>query len=124
MSNKELVFVSLQGIPLLWEAFITTISITEKFLTFDELVDKCTQEETKIISRGIIEKHEKGEPSTFVSQDKEMEGRGRLSNSINPSLNSKDSNRILRKIECYNSSKRSQTQIFDLSTYQLTNIKR
>ena len=70
MSDRELVLIALQGLPPIWEKFITTISNNDKFLTFDELIVKCAQEETRMISRGRIQKHEEGVPSTFVAQDK------------------------------------------------------
>lgn len=54
MSDRELVLVAVQGLPPIWETFITTISTNDKFSSFDELVGKCTQEETRMISRGIL----------------------------------------------------------------------
>lgn len=98
--------ISLQFIPPIWETFITTIINSNRISTFDKLVRQCTQEENMIISRGIIQKHEEGEPSTFVTQDNRKKGKGRPSNSRIFSPKLKYSNRILRKykpqVECFN----------------------
>jgi len=106
MSDKELVSIIVQGLPPIWETFITTISNNDKLPTFNELVGKCTLEETRMISRGRIQKHEDEEPSAFSAQDKKRKGRGRTSNSRKLPPDSRDSNRRfkkeLSKVECYN----------------------
>lgn len=56
VSNMELVLVTLRGLPLVSETLITTLSNNNVFLTFDELVCKCTQEGTRMIDRGRIKK--------------------------------------------------------------------
>ena len=76
ISDRGLVLVTLQGLPSIWETFISTISNNDKFLTFDELVGKHTQEENMMISRGRIQKYEEGEPSTFSTQDKKRKEEG------------------------------------------------
>lgn len=38
--------------------------------SFDELVGKYTQEETRMMSRGRIQNHEEGEIFTFNTQEK------------------------------------------------------
>lgn len=53
VSNEELVLIMLGGLPS-WETFSTTISNNGKFLTFNELLGKCNQEEAKMISGGRI----------------------------------------------------------------------
>jgi len=74
MSNKELVIVTLRGLPPIWETFITTISNNNNFLSFDETVEKLTQEGSRMISRGKIQKHE-GEPTAFVTHNKKKKGK-------------------------------------------------
>lgn len=101
MSDRELVLIALQGLPQ-FGRFITTISNNDKFLSFDELVGKCTQEETRMISRGRIQKHEEGKPCAFAAQDKKRKGKGRPSSSRKPAPESKDFKRKGRKIECFN----------------------
>lgn len=43
MSDRELVLVALQGLPPIWETFITTISNDDKLPTLDELVGKTLE---------------------------------------------------------------------------------
>lgn len=75
-SNKQLVLVSLGGLPRILETFITTISNNDEFPSFNELVDKGTQEDTKMISRGRIQKHEEGYTSAFYTQYKRRKEEG------------------------------------------------
>jgi len=60
MSDMELVIVTLRGLPPIGE-------------TFDEIVRNLTHEESRMISRGMIQKHEEGEPIVFVTQKQEEE---------------------------------------------------
>jgi len=99
ISDRELVVVTLQGLPPIWEIFITTLSNNNVLPSFDELVGKCTQEEAMMIARGRIQKHEEGEPSAFATQNKKRKGRGRTSGSRRSPLESKDSNKRLRDIK-------------------------
>lgn len=105
-SDREIVLIALGGLAPIWDTFITTIRKNDMFPSFDELMGNCTQEETKMISRGRIKKQEEGEPTTFVSQGKKRKGRGRPSNSRNPTPTSKDSNRrhikYMPQVQCYN----------------------
>lgn len=77
IADRELVLVTLGGLPMYWETFITTISNNDKLPTFDELLGKCTQEESKMISRGRIQKHEEGEPIAFSAEAKKKKEKGR-----------------------------------------------
>ena len=61
MSDMELVIVTLRGLHPIWETFITTISNNNVLSSFDEIVGNLTQEESRMISRGRIRKHEEGE---------------------------------------------------------------
>jgi len=61
----------LGGISPTWETFITTINNNDKFPTFD-LLGKCSQEETQMISRGRIPKHDEGQPTAFSIQGNKL----------------------------------------------------
>lgn len=74
--NRELVVVTLRGLPPIWETFNTTISNNNVFRSFDELVGKLTQEESRMISRGRIQKHEEGEAVAFVTHNRKKKGKG------------------------------------------------
>lgn len=106
ISDKYFVMITLQGIPPIWETFITTIRKKNGLPKFDELIGQCTQEETKMTSQESVQNHEEGEPYAFSTKYKKRKGRGRPSNSRNFSPKSKEYKRRFRKdktqIECYN----------------------
>lgn len=88
-----------------WENFITTIRNNYKFHTFDELMGKYSQEDSKIIAEGRIPKHEEGEPTSFSVQNKKQKGERGHHFSRNPAPRSKNSykwNKDLSKVQCYN----------------------
>jgi len=58
---RELVIVTLKGLPSIWETFIYIIINNDIFSSFDEIVGNLTQEESRMISRGRIQNYEKGE---------------------------------------------------------------
>lgn len=76
ISVRELVMITLKGLPHTWETFITTIRNKNILLTFDELIGQCTQEETMMIARGKIQKHEEREPSTFLHKIRRRKVKG------------------------------------------------
>lgn len=81
----ELVILTLIGSPPIWETFITTIINNNILSSFDEIVAKITQEESRMISRGRIQKHEEGEPVAYITHDKrKKKGKGGTSSSRKP----------------------------------------
>jgi len=56
--DRELVVMTLRGLPPIWETFITTIRNTNLLPSFDEIVGKLTQEESRMIGRGRIQMNE------------------------------------------------------------------
>ncbi len=71
--DKEMVLITLGGLPPVWETFITTINNINIIPTFDELMRKCLQEEASMISRGRISHHE-GESIAFSAYNKRKKG--------------------------------------------------
>ena len=57
ISNKELVLNTLNNIPKHWEPFLQSISGREQLPTFDRLWTDCTQEEIRLIARGVQDSH-------------------------------------------------------------------
>jgi hypothetical protein len=53
ISDKELVLTTLNALPRHWEPFLQSISGREDLPGFDRLWTDCTQEETKLIVRGV-----------------------------------------------------------------------
>lgn len=74
--SKELVLVTLIGLPPIMETFITAIHNNNNFISFDELDGKFTQEESRMISIWRIQKHGEEDPTAFATQDKKKNGRG------------------------------------------------
>ena len=108
MLERELVIVTLRGLPSIWESFIRAIRNNNTFPSFDYIFIKLTQEESRMISRGKIQKHEEGEPIAFITQNKKNKGKGGPSNSRKPPpQSSKRSNdRESLHIECFNCHKK------------------
>ena len=82
--DRELVIVTHTGFPLIWETFITTISNKNTLSSLDEIVGKLTQEESRMISRGRLQKHEEGELTALVTHNKKKKGKGGPSSSRKP----------------------------------------
>jgi hypothetical protein len=53
ISNRELVLTTLNNLPKHWEPFLQSISGSENLPTFDRLWRDCTQEEIRLIARGV-----------------------------------------------------------------------
>ena len=70
--NMELAFVT-----LILESLVTTIGKKNFLPSFDEIVGNITQEESRMIARGKIQKHEEGELAAYVTHDKKEEGNRR-----------------------------------------------
>ena len=46
--------IALRGLPLSWETFIRGLSSRPELSKFDQLKNECTQEESRLASRGLI----------------------------------------------------------------------
>jgi hypothetical protein len=53
ISDRELVLTTLNALPKHWEPFLQSISGREELPTFDRLWTDCTQEEIRLIARGV-----------------------------------------------------------------------
>ena len=53
VDDKELNMIELRGLPLSWETFIQGLSSQPKLPKFDLLKNECTQEEYRLVSRGL-----------------------------------------------------------------------
>jgi hypothetical protein len=53
MSDRELVLTTLNNLPKMWEPFLYSISGREALPTFDCISTYCTQEELRLINRGV-----------------------------------------------------------------------
>ena len=57
ITDKELVMITLNALPSHWEPFIQSISGRANLPPFDRLWENCTQEETRLIARGMQDSH-------------------------------------------------------------------
>jgi hypothetical protein len=57
ITHKELVMITLNAFPSHWEPFIQSINGRADLTQFDCLWEDCTQEETRLIARGVQDSH-------------------------------------------------------------------
>lgn len=56
VSDREFVIITLKDLSSIWEMLISNISNKNICLSFDDIVGKIAQKESRIISRGRIQK--------------------------------------------------------------------
>jgi len=102
ISDRELVMLTLNGLPSHWEPFIQSISGRSKFPKFDRLWVDCTQEETRLVARGAQSSHH-NESHALAPHARKDKGRrqGRSFKERNPRPTSKHENKDLSKVECF-----------------------
>ena len=54
IDDKELSMIALRGLPLSWKTFIRGLRFCLKLPKFDQLKNECTQEESRLASKGLI----------------------------------------------------------------------
>jgi hypothetical protein len=57
ITKRELIMTTLNALPRHWEPFLQSISGREDLPEFDRLWTDCTQEETRLIARGMQDSH-------------------------------------------------------------------
>jgi len=75
--TRELVVVTFRGIPSILETFITSISNNNILPSFYEIVGKLTQQESRMITRGRIQKNEEGEPVVYITHEEKKKKKGK-----------------------------------------------
>lgn len=53
VDDQEISLIALRGLPISWESYIQCISRTPPLPKFEQLKNKCIQEESRLISRGL-----------------------------------------------------------------------
>ena len=56
INDKELVTITLNGLPTSWEPFIQGVCVRDKLPSFDKLWANCVQEESRLISRNNLQR--------------------------------------------------------------------
>ena len=64
IADRELTLITLGGLSRPWDIFTTTILNNERIPSFDDLLARCTQEETRMMER---DKPSNGNESTVFS---------------------------------------------------------
>ena len=70
MDDKELSMISLRGLPLSRETFIKGLSSHPKLPKFDQLKNECSQEESRLASRGLIANQESDIQALYSKSNK------------------------------------------------------
>ena len=52
--KKELSMIAVRGLPISWENFMRGLSSWPKLPKFESLKNECTQEDSRLIMRGIV----------------------------------------------------------------------
>jgi hypothetical protein len=104
ISDRELVMLTLNGLPSHWEPFIQSISGRSKLPKFDRLWADCTQEETRLAARGAQSSHH-DESHALASHARKGKGRGRGSDRSfkerKPRPAPEHKKKDLSKIQCF-----------------------
>lgn len=103
VDDVELTLLALRGLPISWESFIECITGRPSLPKFDQLKNDCTQEESRLISRGIGPTKE-GEIQALPAK---------ANNKGEKNFKRKRGNhRYLSKVQCYKSDKFGHTHRF------------
>lgn len=74
ISDRELTLIALRGLPHEWDVFNTTILNNDWIPGFDELLTRCTQEETRMINREMPSN--RNDPTTLSAHAKKKNNAG------------------------------------------------
>lgn len=74
ISDRELTLISLGGLPCEWDVFNTAILNNGQIPGFDELLTRCTQDETMMIERDMHSNRK--DPTTFSIDAKKKNNAG------------------------------------------------
>ena len=97
-ANRELTLIALGGLPQAWYVFNTTILNNDRNPDFDELLTRCTQEETKMMERDMPSN--RNDPTAFFAHAKRK-------NNASPRKQGQGRSRFKegRKGRCFNSNR-------------------
>ena len=105
--DVELSIKALRGLPLSWESLIQCIS-RPSLPKFDQLKNDCTQEESQLISRGIISNKEE---EIQASQEKSSNKKGNFKRKRG---NKNYMKRDLSKVQCFRCDKLVPSHVYCL----------
>ena len=67
-TDRELTLIALGGISRPWDVFVTTILNNDKMISFNELLARCTQDETRMMEKD--KSYNGNEPTAFSAHSK------------------------------------------------------
>lgn len=70
ISEKELVTTTLNGLTNSWDSFVSGICAKKEVPKFEELWTACTQEESRVISKGKIQRSDEGDSQAYTKHFK------------------------------------------------------
>jgi len=73
--EKVLLTTTLNGLPESWDSFATIICARKEAPKFDKLWTACTQQESRLMSRGKIQRSEEGDSQAYATCFKKGGGR-------------------------------------------------
>ena len=76
IADQDLTLNALGGLPQEWYVFNTIILNNNVIPDFDELLTRCTQEETKVMERDHTSNGNGGDPTTFTAHAKKRNSAG------------------------------------------------
>lgn len=74
IADREIALISLGGLPREWHVFNTNILNNDQILGFDELLTRCTQEETRMMERDMPSY--RNDPTAFSARVKRKNNAG------------------------------------------------
>ena len=89
--DRELVLIALGGLPRDWYVFNTTILNNNVIPDFDELLTRCTQEETRMMERDNPSNGNGGDPTAFTAHAKKRKAPSDRSGNGQPFKRSRNS---------------------------------
>ena len=76
IADREMVLIALGGLPRDWYVFNTTILNNNVIPDFDEILTRCTQEETRMMERDHPSNGNGGDPTAFTGDAKKRNNGG------------------------------------------------
>lgn len=115
-ADREFTLIALGGLTRLWKPFITTIFNDDRIPGFDELLARCSQEETRMIERD--KSYNGNEPIVYSTHAKRRNVAG-PSNSRGQGQGSKKGFKGKGKGRCYNCNKCLATMLESILTRRI-----
>jgi hypothetical protein len=95
ISEKELVNITLNGLPKTWDAFSASMNTRTEYPTFEELWTCCAQEESRIITKEKSQK--KDDDQAYTTKFNKFRNKKKFGSRKKP-----NQEKDMSKIQCFN----------------------